>query len=144
MVVGPSAPPIIPIEQASDRLNPARSAHQNARYIPICAAAPKSNAVYTAYARAQEEIKKSGTLPVPLHIRNAPTSLMKELGDGKGYQYAHQYREAIVSQEFLPDKINEKRFYFPSDRGFEKVIKERMDYREKKKRELRSKKSKKE
>jgi putative ATPase len=82
---------------------------------------------------------KSGSLPVPLHIRNAPTSLMKELEYGKGYQYAHSYAEAIVDQEFLPEKLSGSKFYFPSDRGLEKVIRERMEYVEKKRKELKAK-----
>jgi putative ATPase len=103
------------------------------------ASAPKSNALYTAYGRARQEIMKSGSLPVPLHIRNAPTSLMKELEYGKGYQYAHNYSEAIVDQEFLPEKLSGNKFYFPSDRGFENVIRERMEYVEKKRKELKAK-----
>lgn len=100
------------------------------------ATAPKSNAVYTAYGRVQQEVAKSGALPVPLHIRNAPTALMKELEYGTGYQYAHQFPEAIVEQEFLPEKLSGMKFYFPTDRGFEKVIRERMAYIEKKRKEL--------
>ncbi len=107
------------------------------------ATAPKSNAVYTAYGRAKSTAVKSGSLPVPLHIRNAPTSLMRELEYGKGYQYAHNYDETIVGQEFLPDKLAGSQFYFPSDRGFEKIIRERMEYTEKRKREIRAKSSKK-
>ncbi|MCX5896542.1 MAG: replication-associated recombination protein A, partial [Proteobacteria bacterium] len=107
------------------------------------ATAPKSNAVYTAYARAKSTAIESGSLPVPLHIRNAPTSLMRELEYGKGYQYAHNYDETIVGQEFLPDKLAGSKFYFPSDRGFEKIIRERMEYIEKRKREIREKSSKK-
>jgi len=103
------------------------------------ATAPKSNAVYTAYGRAKKEIMQTGSLPVPLHIRNAPTKLMKELDYGKGYQYAHNYPDTIVEQEFLPDKIAGAKFYIPSERGFEKIIKERMEYREKKKKELKAK-----
>ena len=96
------------------------------------ATAPKSNAVYTAYGRAKKEIMQTGSLPVPLHIRNAPTALMKELDYGKGYQYAHNYQDAIVDQEFLPDKIAGAKFYIPSGQGLEKIIKERMEYRENK------------
>ena len=102
------------------------------------ATAPKSNAVYTAYGRVKKEIMQTGSLPVPLHIRNAPTSLMKELEYGKGYQYAHSYQDAIVDQEFLPDKIAGAKFYIPSERGMEKVIRERMEYREKRIREIKS------
>ena len=107
------------------------------------ATAPKSNAVYTAYGRAKKEIMQTGSLPVPLHIRNAPTALMKELDYGKGYQYAHNYQDAIVDQEFLPDKIAGAKFYIPSGQGLEKIIKERMEYRENKRKEIKSKGSKK-
>ncbi len=102
------------------------------------ATAPKSNAVYTAYGRAKKEIMQTGSLPVPLHIRNAPTALMKELDYGKGYQYAHNYQDAIVDQEFLPDKIAGAKFYIPSGQGLEKIIKERMEYRENKRKEIKS------
>ena len=107
------------------------------------ATAPKSNAVYTAYGRAKKEIMQTGSLPVPLHIRNAPTALMKELDYGKGYQYAHNYQDAIVDQEFLPDKIAGAKFYIPSGQGLEKIIKERMEYRENKRKEIKSRGSKK-
>jgi len=90
------------------------------------ATAPKSNRVYSAYGKIQGEIENSGALPVPLHIRNAPTDLMKTLGYGKGYKYAHDYRNGYVPQDYLPDDLKGKQFYFPSDRGFEKVIKERL------------------
>ncbi|MEI6126169.1 MAG: replication-associated recombination protein A [Pseudomonadota bacterium] len=99
------------------------------------ATAPKSNALYTAYAKVVETIRETGSLPVPLHIRNAPTRLMKDLDYGKGYKYAHDFPEAIVAQECLPEALSEIKFYFPPERGFEKIIKERMDYVERKKRE---------
>lgn len=99
------------------------------------ATAPKSNALYCAYTKVVQTIRETGSLPVPLHIRNAPTQLMKDLSYGKGYQYAHDYPEAIIDQECLPDGLSERKFYFPPERGYEKIIKERMDYIEKKKRE---------
>jgi putative ATPase len=91
------------------------------------AAAPKSNSIYSAFGNVCEAIKKTGSLPVPFHIRNAPTKLMRDLGYGKDYQYAHLYPDAIVAQEHLPDKLKGQHFYFPSDRGFEKTIKERLE-----------------
>lgn len=78
--------------------------------------APKSNAVYKAVNEAQAEIQKTGNLPVPIHLRNAPTSFMKNLGYGKGYQYAHDYKDAKVEQQHLPDRIKDKKFYHPKDR----------------------------
>jgi putative ATPase len=91
------------------------------------ATAPKSNSVYTAFGKVSAVVKKTGSLPVPLHIRNAPTRLMKDLGYAKGYKYAHHYKDAVVPQAYLPDKLKRQRFYFPTDRGFEKTIKDRLD-----------------
>ena len=91
------------------------------------ACAPKSNALYTAYGKAQEDVRKEGALPVPLHIRNAPTKLMKDLGYGKEYKYAHNFSEAIVNQDHLPEKLRGRIYYRPTDRGREKEIKERLD-----------------
>jgi len=90
------------------------------------ATAPKSNAAYKALLAALEDVKKHGPLPVPLHLRNAPTKLMKGLGYGKGYQYAHDYEGGVVDQQHLPDALQTRRYYQPSERGHEQVIKERM------------------
>ncbi len=92
------------------------------------ATAPKSNALYVAHGRVQETIRRTGTLPVPLHIRNAPTKLMKELDYGKDYRYAHDYRDAYAPQDYLPEKLAPARFYVPTDRGYEKTIAERLAY----------------
>lgn len=92
------------------------------------ATAPKSNAVYRAYGNIRETIQQTGTLPVPLHIRNAPTKLMRDLAYGKGYQYAHDYEDAYVPQQYLPEMLSNQSYYKPTDRGFEKIIKERMSY----------------
>jgi len=91
------------------------------------ACAPKSNSLYTAYGKALEDVRKEGALPVPLHIRNAPTKLMKDLGYGKEYKYAHNYSEAIVNQNHLPEKLRGRIYYRQTDRGREKEIKERLD-----------------
>ncbi len=91
------------------------------------ATAPKSNSIYAAFGKVNAVIKKTGSLPVPFHIRNAPTKLMKDLGYGKNYKYAHNYENAIVPQEYLPDKLKGQFFYFPTNRGFEKTIKDRLD-----------------
>jgi putative ATPase len=91
------------------------------------ATAPKSNSIYAAYGEVQRVVKKAGSLPVPLHIRNAPTRLMKELGYGKDYQYAHNYKDAFVPQDYLPDKLKGRVFYHPTERGYEKIVKERLD-----------------
>jgi putative ATPase len=91
------------------------------------ATAPKSNRIYAAYSQVQQAVKKSGSLPVPFHIRNAPTPLMKDIGYGKDYKYAHNYKDAVVAQEYLPEKLKGQRFYEPSGRGYEKIIKQRLD-----------------
>jgi putative ATPase len=97
------------------------------------ATAPKSNSLYVGYGKVKETINTKGYLPAPLHIRNAPTKLMKELGYGKDYKYAHNYADAYVPQEYLPEEIKGQIFYQPSEAGFEKTIKERINaWRQKK------------
>ena len=91
------------------------------------ATAPKSNACYKALGAVIEDIRKGSNPPVPLHIRNAPTRLMKELGYDRGYKYAHDFNDAIVYQEHLPEELSGRRWYFPTDRGYEKRIKERLE-----------------
>jgi putative ATPase len=91
------------------------------------ATASKSNALYVGYGRVKGAISRTGSLPVPLHIRNAPTRLMKELGYGKGYLYAHDFQDARVPHDFLPSELQEETYYVPTDRGYEKIIRERME-----------------
>lgn len=125
---------------APQGLNMAVAAFQACQYIgmPECALAlaqtvvylacsPKSNSLEAAYISLKDEIRHSGALPVPMCIRNAPTKFMKEVGYGKGYKYAHDFPDAQVDQQHLPDKLVGKRFYFPTDRGFEATIKDRLD-----------------
>jgi putative ATPase len=90
------------------------------------ATAPKSNALYRGYGAVQEDIAKTQSLPVPLHIRNAPTKLMKGLGYGRGYRYAHDYPEALAPQEYLPEALKGRNYYRPTDRGYEKTVGERL------------------
>jgi putative ATPase len=90
------------------------------------ATAPKSNSLYTAYSRVQEEVKQGYGEPVPLHLRNPVTPLMKGMGYGKGYKYAHDYPGHFVEQQNLPGSLQGKRFYLPSDQGFEKQINARL------------------
>ncbi|MFH0824946.1 MAG: replication-associated recombination protein A [Pseudomonadota bacterium] len=97
-----------------------------AQAVVFLATAPKSNALYAAYNAIRNEIKRSGHLPVPLHVRNAPTPLMKQLGYGDGYKYAHDFPDAVVDQEHMPTELKGRRFYFPTDRGFEAGILERV------------------
>lgn len=86
------------------------------------ASSPKSNASYMAIEEALSEVRKSGDLPVPLHLRNAPTGLMKQLGYGKDYAYAHQFEGNFVLQEFLPQKLSERKFYDPGKNAREDEI----------------------
>jgi putative ATPase len=90
------------------------------------ATAPKSNSAYAAYSRAREQIKKGYNEPVPLHLRNPVTPLMKGMGYGKGYKYAHDYPGHFVEQQNLPGSLQGKRFYLPSDQGYEKQINARL------------------
>lgn len=92
------------------------------------ATAPKSNCVYAAMGKIKKAIGDTGAIPVPFHIRNAPTRLMKDLGYGDGYQYAHDFQDAFVAQDYLPEPLQNKRFYLPSNRGYEKTIQQRMEY----------------
>ena len=91
------------------------------------ATAPKSNAVYTAYNAAAADAHTQAAEPVPLHLRNAPTKLMKQLEYGKGYQYAHDDPDAVTGMECLPPSLADKTYYRPTERGFEKEIKRRLD-----------------
>jgi putative ATPase len=108
------------------------------------ATAPKSNAAYQALSRVQREVRETGALPVPLHIRNAPTRLMKELEYGKGYQYDHDHPDHYAGQEYLPEKLRGRRYYFPSSFGFEKEIARRLDWWRRRKGQMRKESEKKE
>lgn len=90
------------------------------------ATAPKSNALYMTEKMVKKEIRRTGSLPVPMHLRNAPTKLMKEIGYGKNYQYAHDSRDGLVAQEHLPEKLSGTIFYQPMDRGYEAVVRDRL------------------
>ena len=91
------------------------------------ATAPKSNAVYKAYGAAAAAAEQDAAEPVPLHLRNAPTALMKDLHYGKGYRYAHDEADAVADMDCLPSNLQGRRFYDPPDRGFEREIKRRLD-----------------
>ncbi|HET9849065.1 MAG TPA: replication-associated recombination protein A [Candidatus Dormibacteraeota bacterium] len=98
-----------------------------AQAVVYLATAPKSNALYAAYSNVQQDVERTRADPVPLHLRNAPTPLMRNLGYGRGYRYAHDYDDAQVEQQHLPDAIRDRTYYHPSDRGFEKTVRERLD-----------------
>ena len=89
--------------------------------------APKSNALYTAYGAVLRDVEQTGTEPVPLAIRNAPTKLMKDLGYGKEYQYAHDLEEKVADMQCLPDRLKDRVYYHPTDQGVEKRIRERLE-----------------
>lgn len=90
------------------------------------ATSPKSNSAYLAIKEAQSQVRQTGNLPVPLHIRNAPTQLMKSLNYGKNYQYAHDFPGNFVAQEFLPEKISGANFFTPQENPAEEKIKQRL------------------
>ena len=92
------------------------------------ATAPKSNAIYKAYGKARQEAEDKGNLPVPLSLRNAPTGLMRQLGYGRGHRYPHDYSEAHVPMSYLPEELQDLRFYEPTSRGFEATVGERLNY----------------
>jgi putative ATPase len=110
-----------------------------AQAVTYLATAPKSNASYKAMQAAAEDVHEHGALPVPLHLRNAPTPLMERLGYGENYKYAHNYPDHVVEQEHLPKELQARRYYAPSDSGYESRIKERLKNWEEKKKNLRDK-----
>src|ERR1700675_4286448 len=98
-----------------------------AQAVVYLALAPKSNALYTAYAEAQHDVEAAAAESVPLHLRNAPTGLMKGLGYGQGYQYAHDVEGKIADMQCLPDNLRDRTYYHPTNEGVEKRIRERME-----------------
>jgi putative ATPase len=89
--------------------------------------APKSNALYTAYGAVREDVQKTEADPVPLHLRNAATGLMKNIGYGEGYQYAHNYKEKVTNMQCLPDNLAGRTWYKPTDQGFEQRVRARLE-----------------
>jgi putative ATPase len=98
-----------------------------AQAVVYLALAPKSNAVYTAYGEVLADIESRPAEPVPLHLRNAPTKLMKELDYGKGYQYAHDVEGKVAAMECLPEGLKGKRYYVPTGEGRERLLGQRME-----------------
>ena len=97
------------------------------------ATAPKSNAIYTAYQYVKKDIREIENMPVPFHIRNPVTSLMKDLGYGKDYKYPHDYPDHFIEEEYLPENLRGRTYYHPTEQGFEKEIKRRLEYWKRKK-----------
>jgi len=98
-----------------------------AQAVVYLALAPKSNAVYTAYGAVRADIESMPAQPVPLHLRNAPTKLMKSLDYGKGYQYAHDVESKVAEMECLPENLRDRRYYQPTNEGRERLLAQRMD-----------------
>ena len=98
-----------------------------AQAVAYLALAPKSNAIYTAYGEVQEDVEKTAADPVPLHLRNAPTGLMKAFGYGKGYQYAHDLESKVADMQCLPDNLRDRRYFHPTNEGFERELRKRME-----------------
>ena len=99
------------------------------------ATAPKSNALYTAFQGVQKDVRELENMPVPFHIRNAPTALMTDLGYGKEYKYPHDYPDHFVEEEYLPENLRGRTYYHPTEQGLEKEIKRRLEHWTKKKME---------
>ncbi len=97
-----------------------------AELVVYLALAPKSNAIYKAYGAVRQDVDATRNDPVPIHLRNAPTGLMRDLGYGQGYRYAHDYDEGIVAQQNLPENLAGRRYYQPTDRGFERDLGRRL------------------
>ena len=114
--------------EAFDRIGQAEGWIPLAQAVTYLATASKSNASYMAYKEAKAEVEESGSLEVPLHLRNAVTKSMKDCSYGKGYEYAHNQNRGFVSHKHLPEEISEKNFYKVTNRGYEKIIKERLDW----------------
>lgn len=91
------------------------------------ALAPKSNALYKAYNQVRDDVANTRNDPVPMHLRNAPTGFMKREGFGKGYKYAHDFEDGVIGQQNLPDNLKGRRYYEPTDRGFEKEMTRRLE-----------------
>lgn len=123
-------PQCVAAQQAVHFLGLPEGALALAQAVVYLAQAPKSNAVYRAYGAALKDVEDTPNEPVPTHLRNAPTGLMKGLGYGKGYQYAHDYADARVDQQHFPPGLAGRRYYDPTDRGFEQEIRGRLAWRE--------------
>jgi putative ATPase len=129
--IGLAAPEALSIclsaKEAIDFLGMPEAALALAQAVVYLALAPKSNALYTAYGAVLEDVEKTTAEPVPLHIRNAVTALMKKVGYGKGYQYAHDLESKVADMDCLPDNLRGRRYYHPTDEGREKILSQRLE-----------------
>jgi putative ATPase len=98
-----------------------------AQAVVYLCAAPKSNAVYVAYGAVQEDVERTAQDPVPLHLRNAVTGLMKSFGYGEDYKYAHEFDEKVADMQCLPDNLKNRVYYHPTEEGVEKRVKQRLE-----------------
>ena len=98
-----------------------------AQAVVYLSVAPKSNALYTAYSAVQQDVEQTAAEPVPLHLRNAPTGLMKNMGYGQGYKYAHDLEDKVADMQCLPDNLKDRSYYRPTNEGIEKRIRERLE-----------------
>jgi putative ATPase len=117
----------IAVQQTAHFLGMPEAGVALAQLVTYLAASPKSNAAYIGYGAAVMEVRQGDNPPVPLHIRNAPTRLMKDIGYGRGYQYAHDFEDQTAAMECLPDALASRRFYEPKDVGAESAIRERLE-----------------
>lgn len=119
-LANPQALPIaIAAQQAVHFIGMPEGALALAEAVAFMATSPKSNAIYVAWGQVEDDVQKTRNDPVPIHLRNAPTGLMKDLGYGKGYLYAHDFEGAVVEQQYLPDGLVGREYYKPTDRGYE-------------------------
>jgi putative ATPase len=98
-----------------------------AQAVVYLSVAPKSNALYTAYSNVQQDVEQTAAEPVPLHLRNAPTQMMRSLGYGHGYQYAHKLESKVADMQCLPDNLRDRQYYLPTNEGAERRIRERLE-----------------
>jgi putative ATPase len=118
-------PLVVAAAEAFDRIGDAEGWIPLSHAAVYLATAPKSNSSYSAYKAAKLEVEESGDLPVPMHLRNAPTKLMRELGYGMGYEYAHDQAGAQVKHAHLPKELQGKKFYRPGSLGYEKFMQDK-------------------
>ncbi len=129
--IGLADPQALPVTlsamQAVDFIGMPEGALALAEAAVYLALAPKSNALYAGYGKVREDVARTLAEPVPLHLRNPVTPLMKDIGYGQGYQYAHDFDDKTTGMQCLPDALRHRRYFLPTDEGFEKKLKQRLD-----------------